>query len=213
MPELRSDWESRADEDLASLAQAGSLAAFEHLMSRHEAAVYRYLRRLARDEHAARDLTQETFVRAFRNLHRYDASRRFAAWLYTLARRGAIGYLRAARPEGTTPMPEATAVTDHPAEAMSRREESDALWTLARNVLPEVQFSALWFRYAEDMDIAEVASAMRRTRLHVKVLLHRARHALGRELRREAAQGRRAAAGVRAETLFHAGLVDGREGG
>jgi RNA polymerase sigma-70 factor (ECF subfamily) len=214
MPEQRSDWGSRGDEELASLAQGGSLAAFEHLVSRHEAAVYRYLRRLARDEHAAQDLTQEAFVRAYRNIHRYDPSRRFAAWLFTVARRCAISHLRSVPPEAGAPVPDVAAESAHPADSMALREESEVLWALARRTLSEVQFSALWLRYAEDMEIVEVSGALRRTQLHVKVLLHRARKALERELRREAAlgPGRRGVAAIAAE-LCSSGVAAGREGG
>ena len=61
------------------------------------------------------------------------------------------------------------------------------MWELARRRLPETQFQALWLRYVEDLSVAGIAQALRKTRTHIRVLLFRARAALGRELK--AAQG------------------------
>jgi len=44
----------------------------------------------------AEDLTQETFLRAYRSLYRYDPSLSFATWLFTIARRAAASHFRAA---------------------------------------------------------------------------------------------------------------------
>ena len=45
-----------------------------------------------------------------------------------------------------------------------------------------MQYQALWLKYAEEMDVASIAQVLRKTQTHVKVLLFRARQALGREL-------------------------------
>ena len=61
------------------------------------------------------------------------------------------------------------------------------MWALARRQLPDAQFQALWLRYTEGMNVAEIAQVLRKTRVHVKVLLFRARHALARDLELRAA--------------------------
>jgi len=62
-----------------------------------------------------------------------------------------------------------------------------SFWTiyppaLARRCLSAVQFQALWLRYAEDLELAEIARVLGKTRIHVKVLLFRARKTLGNAL-------------------------------
>src|SRR5690242_5877992 len=70
---LRSDvaWQAAMSEpDAAARAQDGSLAAFTHLVERHEHALLAFLRGLAPSEEAARDLLQDTFYDAWRAVRR-----------------------------------------------------------------------------------------------------------------------------------------------
>jgi len=53
----------------------------------------------------------------------------------------------------------------------------------ARNTLSANHYDALWLHYGEDLAVAEIATIMGKTRVHVKVMLHRARHRLRQALR------------------------------
>jgi RNA polymerase sigma-70 factor (ECF subfamily) len=141
-----------------------------------------------RNDADAREVTQDTFVRAFQAIARFDAQGRFGPWLFTIARRKFYDHYRATMHRATLraaadePVPD---LPDHndPSELLARHEERQGLWELARRHLREAQFQALWLRYAEDMSVAGVARVLRKTETHVKVLLFRAREALGRELK------------------------------
>jgi len=69
-----------------------------------------------------------------------------------------------------------------PAELIGRQEQADSLWALAKRVLPESYFTALWLRYAAEMPVRQVASALGKTVIGTKVLLHRARRRLSEHL-------------------------------
>jgi len=172
-----------SDEELARQSQAGSLAAFEELVYRYERRIYGFVLQSCRCSADAREVTQDTFVRAYQAIGQFDPRRIFASWLFTIARRKGIDHFRTASPGGAT---DAHELEDHddPAELASRQDERKYLWQLARRLLPAVQFQALWLRYAEDMDVAEIAQVLRKTRTHVKVLLFRARKSLSLELDR-----------------------------
>jgi RNA polymerase sigma-70 factor (ECF subfamily) len=73
------------DAELAAAARAGSAAAFVTLVERYEPAVLRYLYHRAGDSQLAADLTQETFLTAWRDLRRLRDERAFAGWLYRIA--------------------------------------------------------------------------------------------------------------------------------
>jgi len=166
-----------ADEELASRAQAGCLAAFDELVTRYEHRVYAFVGLWCRNLTDARDLTQETFVKAFHSLGQYDTRRSFSAWLFTIARRKSIDHRRASPPCGDEAVPELADGSD-PSQALSQREESARIWALARRYLPETQFQAVWLKYAEELSVAEIARVLGKTRTHVKVLLFRARQTL-----------------------------------
>lgn len=80
-------WEQLQDEERA-------LAAFETLVCLHYDRVKGWLRRWVRDETLAADLTQETFLQAWKNIHAFRGKAKFSSWLYTIARRLALRALR-----------------------------------------------------------------------------------------------------------------------
>jgi RNA polymerase sigma factor (sigma-70 family) len=155
-------------------------------------------------------------VRAFQAIEQFDPQRSFAPWLFTIARRKCLDLYRAARHPVDEQAPELVD-EDDPAQLLARQEERQGLWGLARRNLPKPQFQALWLKYSEEMSVVEIAQVLGKTQAHVKVLLFRARRALGREL--SAAQGSglpSAAAVCRAasnrETRAAPSIVEGRRG-
>lgn len=73
-------------------------SALTELVRRHMSSVFRYARRYTGNADIAADITQETFVKAWKHLKRFDCSRDFQAWLFTIAQRTAIDWLRTKRP-------------------------------------------------------------------------------------------------------------------
>ena len=169
-----------SDEDLACLVQAGADERFEELLRRHQARVFNFLRILLRQDQDAEDVTQTTFVAAYRAIGRYRRRWRFQTWLFTIARRQAISFHRAHRP--TEPLAEEPVDPRTPDQPVTSREDFSRLWALARAILPAPQAGALWLRYGEDLSVRQVAQAMGRPVPQVKVLLHRARKKLAAEL-------------------------------
>jgi RNA polymerase sigma-70 factor (ECF subfamily) len=172
---------SSSDEQLVRESQAGSLDAFEELVSRYEHRVYGFILRTCRNPDDAAEITQDTFVKAYQALAQFDPGKPFAPWLFTIARRKCVDRHRATPPQEPAPVPDRTDLDD-PAQVLARKEESDALWECAHRVLPETQFQALWLRYREDMSVQRIAHVLRKTKTHVKVLLFRARRRLTAEL-------------------------------
>ena len=174
--------EQRSAEELAAEARRGSSACFVALVDRFGPRLLRYLKRRAGDAHTAEDLCQETFLRVHRNLSRYDPSRSFAAWLFTIATRLAISQGRRKRPRtgpiGDRPDPSARSPSASAAEEEQRRN----LWAVAREALSADQFTALWLRYAEEMPLQQISEATRKSPGAVKALLHRARLRMVSEL-------------------------------
>jgi RNA polymerase sigma-70 factor (ECF subfamily) len=125
-------------------------------------------------------LTQETFVKAFRSLHRYNASLAFAPWLFAIARRTAASHFRSAKHFEQLPA-DREAPEENPATALEQSDEQQSLWKLVRTLKPK-QAEAVWLRYAEGFSVAETARVMGTNQVHVKVLLHRARSNLSKIL-------------------------------
>lgn len=165
----------KGDEDLAREAQAGSSAAFEELVRRTLDGLYGFLLRRTGHAQDAQDLCQKAYVSAWRALDRYDPGRPFRPWLFTIAYRLSVDHGRARR--------EWEELSESlPAPGGRPPLEAEELWASARRQLSADQWTALWLMYAEGLSVREVARVMRRTTVGVKVLLHRARRRLARDL-------------------------------
>lgn len=90
------------DADAIARCLAGDKAAYQRIVAAHADPLVGILKTIVGNVEDARDLAQETFVRAYRNLHTYDASRPFKPWLYRIGKNLAFNHLSAkkARPEG-----------------------------------------------------------------------------------------------------------------
>jgi RNA polymerase sigma-70 factor (ECF subfamily) len=77
--------EELSDEELAVEALEGHPYAFEALTDRYRDRLLRFVGRKIGDPQRAQDLVQETFLRVYRHLHRFDPTRKFSTWIYTIA--------------------------------------------------------------------------------------------------------------------------------
>lgn len=167
-----------ADEALAAQVQCGSLRAFEELVLRFEKRVYGFVLQLCANPVIARDITQDTFIKAFHRINSFNTKRSFTAWVFAIARNQSADYFRAASTIPDELSPDIPDPRDSPDEVVGASEERSSLWALARQTLPPLQFQALWLCYADDMNVAEIAVALQKTKTYVKVLLFRARRSL-----------------------------------
>jgi RNA polymerase sigma-70 factor (ECF subfamily) len=167
-----------ADEELARRACAGCASAYEEIVRRFQVPLGRFLTRKFPSRRDVEDILQDTFVKAWQQLHRYDCRYPFRTWLYTIAYRLAVSRGR----RETVPQ---EALSEHapapslPATAPLEREETkSSLWNRARQVLSEEQFLALWLFYVDEIPAGEVAKILNRSWVSVKTLMHRARKKL-----------------------------------
>jgi len=85
------------DREVARAAADGVPEACEEIVRRYERPVFALIARMVRDEPQAEDLTQDSFLKMFRALARYDPALRFSSWLFRIAHNTAIDYLRQRR--------------------------------------------------------------------------------------------------------------------
>src|SRR5439155_6164872 len=91
-----------ATEAAAVLARArqGDSDAFRALVERHSRSVFRLAYRMTGNEHDAEDVVQESFLRAYRQLGRFESRANFGTWLYHIVSNCSIDFIRARRARG-----------------------------------------------------------------------------------------------------------------
>lgn len=171
-PELA---EPVALEQLAQQAQRGAAEAFDELARRMRGPLHRFLVGRLASPADADDVAQETLLRAFENIDRYDPARPFQTWLFTIGSRLAINHGQSAARRK-----ELSAQPDH--EPSVQPAEAQGVWRLARERLAAEPYRALWLRYARGYSVAEVERELGRSAVSTKVMLYRARRRLLSEL-------------------------------
>lgn len=182
-PAIPLDQDSVAEARLVAAALAGSQAAFERIVRRYERPVLSLLVRLTGDRALAEELTQDTFVKAFRHLSAFDPSRRFSSWLFRIAHNTGIDALRRAGASHNRPSaagaselpPDLVAPPD--ADPVERQALGHALQEAFARLRPD-QRSAVVLRYEEGLPFEEIARVLGVAEATARSHVHRARRQL-----------------------------------
>jgi len=161
----------------------GDLDALSVLVARYQNRLYRYLLRLVRNPADADDLFQQTWIRVAEQIRRYDTSRNFDAWLFTLARHLAIDHLRRRRPEsldeppandphGATMSAKLAAKDRPPLDGILERERGSRLAECVAG-LPVYYREVLSLRFEEEMKLEDIAVVLDAPLSTVKTRLRR----------------------------------------
>ena len=162
---------------LVHAAVAGEAGAARELVRLFHRPIYFYVSRLVGQAQDAEDVTQETFVKAFRALHKVDTNRPLLNWLHTIARRTALNHLRG-RKGWTQLPPEPVSDVPGPRQEVEGQESVSQIWSRARRLLKAAEFEALWLRFGENLSVEETAQTTGRSISSIKTLIHRARKRL-----------------------------------
>jgi RNA polymerase sigma-70 factor, ECF subfamily len=162
---------------LVRQATGGDLEAFEELIRRLQRRVYGFAYQHLRDLDEAYDLTQEIFVKLFRNLSRYDAERPFEPWFWKLAANTTINYRRK-----RVPMPTDQSADQGVSSTQSTGPTHDPALVDALAQLDPAYRLPILLHYYADLPLEQVAQSLHLTVPAIKSRLHRARAQLRNSL-------------------------------
>ena len=165
------------DQDIVELLRGGSYeAAFGRLADRYERKVYRLCCSLLRDPDQAADAAQESLVRVWKALSRYDRRASLSTWIYTITRNRCLTAIERRRETDSMSDPAVEQAVEA-AQATAPESGQDHLEVLRELVegLPERYRSALTLFYYEERSVGEVAAMLGLPAGTVKTNLHRAR--------------------------------------
>jgi len=116
-----------------------SIDAFEQYYRDLQPGLLRFIGARVRDRHAARDVLQEVYTKAFRNLERYDEKRPFSTWIYTIARNACVDHLRRRVRDPLSPGPAAPAEPPDRDGMPSRLDDDPQRAALDKDLLVEIR--------------------------------------------------------------------------
>ena len=165
---------NQADALLVARIRAGDELAFELLMARYQAPLFRYLHGLVRDQEQARDLLQETFLRAYRAIGALDDPGLLRSWLYRIAHNQAYSALRRRRLISWLPLAFGQHIST-PAPDQGSIESARVEAALAR--IPVQQRAPLLLHLVAGFSYAEVAALLQVSEGTVRMRISRGRAA------------------------------------
>lgn len=177
-----------ADRDLVLRARAGDQDAFGEIVRTYQRKVYGVAIRMTRRHEVADDIAQETFIRAYRNLGRFELGRPLAPWLTKIATNLAINHLNGVarreqslytedQPEGPRKNSSSSVSDCDPLSALESGERMAALERAMQQLSPEHR-AVLILKVEEGMRYLEIAEALEISEGTVMSRLFRARQRL-----------------------------------
>ncbi len=162
------------ENNLVERARAGDDTAFAVLFEQFHAPILNYLHRMVSDRALAEDLTQDTFIKAYKSLPKTKSDLAFKAWLYRIATNTAISHMRRGKIVKWLPM---IGDREHGDERLDRSVTRQTDISHALDQLPKHYASVLLLRHYQGLSLAETAEALDITENAAKLRLFRARKA------------------------------------
>lgn len=189
MTQPRPDRSSLNDDELVRLIRGGETEAFAELVRRTRRPAYRLARRITRTHEDADDVVQDSYVKAYQALGRFQSGKALSPWILTIVARTALSALRhekrrradpldEAGPDGTIPLAER--IPDPAADPATMERRMDVERAYAK--LSEEHRVILALRVEGDLSYAAIAETLEIPLGTVMSRLARAREALVQEL-------------------------------
>ena len=176
---------SPPDQDIVELLRGGAVAtAFERLVSRYEHKVFRLCCSVLRDPDQAQDAAQESLLRIWKALPKYDQRASLSTWIYTITRNRCLTAIERRRSQESLADPAVELEVEGVQASLPERDEDQA--AILRGLveeLPERYRNALTLYYYEDHAVGEVAQMLGVPEGTIKTNLHRARALLLERIR------------------------------
>lgn len=193
------------DEELVARSMDGDVDSFNQLIKRWERPIYALAYRVIGREEDARDVCQETFLRAYRAINGFKGQAKFSSWLYRIALNLCRDWIRRQKRTPTVQAPEDVDIADLAAEAgptesietlVARREMGRAV-AIAMAALPEEQRTAIILKEYHGLTFQEIADMQGCPLSTVKTRLYQGLSVVRRQLE----QGGMSASDVRGDGL------------
>lgn len=182
------DYIIASDQDLIRMVLIGDSVAFERLFNRYKGFIYQlYMQRTSGNTDDTADLLQETFVKVYLNLHRYNPEFTFGQWISTIARNTFIDYIRKRRDDLSidnicVESASITATSVTPEESIINSQQRAELNRILSMMNPRYRV-LIELRFFKEYSYEEIAKELNLPLGTVKTQLHRARELLCNTLR------------------------------
>ena len=183
--------DTHSDEQLVSVYLGGHEEALRELVERYLKPVYHFVYRYVRSQGDAEDITQDVFLSAWKNIRKFDTSKKFKTWIFTIAKNASLNWIKKKKPAlfsqfeneaGDNVLAETLADSSPlPDELFTKRQLGSEV-TLALAKLSSAHRTVLSLRHREQFTFQEISERLNESIHTVKSRHRRALAALKRVL-------------------------------
>jgi len=179
-----------SDERLVEIIRNKDQEFFSEIVARYQNKIYSYAKRLINDPEEAEDLTQEVFIKVYKNLNGFDIKRKFSSWIYRIAHNESVNYIKKKSYfkilsiEQNEFLKNTMSTTENLIEKIIEKENSRKV----RELLEKLSFrykEILVLRYFEEKSYDEISDILRMPTNTVGTLINRAKGQLEKIAREE----------------------------
>ncbi|MEO0107516.1 MAG: RNA polymerase sigma factor [candidate division WOR-3 bacterium] len=166
-----SKYRELTDEELVQLVRAGQIEPYDELVRRHEVKIHDLCYKMLKNYEDAKDMAQETFIKAYRNLNSFDGRSKFTTWLFRIAVNNCINFLKKQKPQDEIKEEILEVPRNDPVERYRNKRLRELILN-AVSKLPDVQKSVFTLRALEDLPYQEISTILKKPVNTVKVNYH-----------------------------------------
>ena len=172
---------------LVKRAKQGDMHAFEELILQHEKIVYNVALRMMNHSEDAKDISQEVFLKAYRNIGNFDERSQFSTWIYRITANTCIDEMRKRKGRQSFSLEEGSMqrqvadAGETPEESMLREEQKSEILQALESLSPEHKVAVI-LRDIKGLSYEEIAEILELTLGTVKSRISRGRNQLKQEI-------------------------------
>lgn len=176
------------DTHYIKLTRAGHMQAFGLLVQKHQRLVFTLALRILKNQEEAEEAAQDTFVKVYQSLSRFEEKSKFTTWMYRVAYNECLGRLRKSKRHFTL-VEDIVENSDEPTDFLDgleilHREERATLIKKGIEMLNPAEAVALTLFYHEDLSVKEISTITGSSESNVKAQLFRGRKHLENNLKK-----------------------------
>ena len=160
----------------------GDTNAFAYLVDNYKNMVFSLAFKMTKNREEAEEISQDTFIKAFKNLHKFKGDSKFSTWLYRIAYHACLDAIKKNKNHNNSV--EINEITynqiksvDNILQGIERKERAKVMNDCLLK-MPEEERSILWMFYFDELSLKEIIEVTNLSEANLKVKLYRARKGL-----------------------------------
>ncbi len=169
-PDL-SKYRELSDEELIKLVRTGEVEPYDELVRRYQIKIHDLCYKMVKNYDDARDVAQEVFLKAYRNINKFRGHSKFSTWLYRIAVNTSLNFIKRQRPTEEINEEILELPRDNPVQRYKNKQIREEIYR-AVGRLPNVQRTVFTLRALEEMPYQEISEILKKPLSTVKVDYH-----------------------------------------